>query len=112
LGKKIIWAGLGCCLVERNVFDSLTRPYFRKGGQLFDRNTNGKIILYGQAGGDGGEDFEFFQDIFSLGHEITQVPDMVAGHCKVMKHIGVVTPGKYVSQHDIMVADKISKPLK
>jgi hypothetical protein len=112
VGKEIIWAGLGCCLVKAEVFNRLEKPYFRKGGQLFDRDKNGKVHLYGLAGGDGGEDFEFFQDLRKIGIKVTQVPGMVAGHAKVMKQVGVITPGKYVTRHEIIVADKINRPLK
>lgn len=111
-GKEICWGGLGCTLVQAGVFNTLPYPYFRKGGMLFDRDKEGKIVLYGEGGGDGGEDFEFYQDLKKKGYEIKQVHGMVAGHAKVMKHVGVIEHGKYVKQHDIHVAQAIERPFK
>lgn len=111
-GKEIVWAGLGCTLVKTSVFDKLKRPYFRRGGQLFDRLRNGKKVLYGIAGGDGGEDFEFYTDLREAGFVIHQVKDMVAGHAKVMRHVGVVEQGKYIKQHEIVIEQSIEEPIK
>jgi hypothetical protein len=111
-GKKMLWAGLGCVLVGASVFEKLPKPYFRKGGQLFDRDKNGKVTLYGIAGGDGGEDYEFFHDLRENGIEYQMLHIVTAGHAKVMKHVGVVSPGKYVKQHDIHVAYEVVRPLK
>ncbi len=111
-GKTIAWAGLGCTLVDPAVFNKLTYPYFRKGGQFFDRDKEGKMVLYGEGNTDGGEDYEFFMDCRSVGYQVVQVPNMVAGHAKVMRHIGVVEHGKYVKQHEIHVANAIERPFK
>lgn len=111
-GKTILWAGLGCTLVQTDVFKKLQRPYFRRGGQMFDRLRNGKKILYGIAGGQAGEDYEFYSDCIKAGYTVTQVDGMVAGHAKIMRHVGIVEEGKYVKQHDIHIADKIERPIK
>jgi hypothetical protein len=111
-GKPIMWAGLGCTLVEVSVFEKLSRPYFRRGGQAFDRLRNGKKVLYGKADGFGGEDFEFYQDCIAQGFTVTQVEGVVAGHAKIMRHVGIVEDGKYIKQHDIHIADKIERPIK
>ena len=111
-GKEILWAGLGCTLVKVGVFAKLKRPYFRKGGQMFDRLRNGKKVLYGIAGGDGGEDYEFYTDCREQGYTVNQVPNMTAGHAKVMRHIGVIEQGKYVKQHDIVIENTIKEPIK
>lgn len=111
-GKTIAWGGLGCTLVEAQIFNKLTYPYFRKGGQYFDRDKEGKMVLYGKGDTDGGEDYEFYVDCKEAGYEISQVHGMVCGHAKVMKHIGVVEHGKYVKQHDIIIANAIEEPFK
>ena len=111
-GKEILWAGLGCTLVKVEVFSKLKRPYFRKGGQMFDRLRNGKKVLYGIAGGDGGEDYEFYTDCRDAGYVIHRIDGMTAGHAKVMRHVGVIEQGKYVKQHDIVIEDTIKEPIK
>lgn len=110
--SEILWAGLGCTLVKASVFEELKKPYFRSGGQLYDKLPNGRKILYGARVSHGGEDFEFYQDCRKLGIKLKQVDGMVAGHAKIMRHIGVLEEGKYAKQHDIHVADKIERPLK
>lgn len=111
-GKEILWAGLGCTLVKAELFEKLEKPYFRRGGQMFDRLRNGRKVLYGIAGGDGGEDYEFYQDCLSKGYVIHQVHGMTAGHAKVMRHVGVVEQGKYVKCHEIKIENVIEEPLK
>jgi hypothetical protein len=111
---KVIFSGLGCVRITREAIEKLGYPEweFRRGGQLFDRDENGKMILYGMSGGDGGEDFEFFLDAREKGLSIEQIPNMIAGHAKVMKHVGVVQPGKYLTVHDIHYATEVVKPVK
>ena len=109
---EVEWGGLGCVLTKAEVFKRISPPYFRKGGRLYERDKNGQVVYYGESGGDGGEDFEFFQDCKKLGMSIKQVPNMVAGHAKVMRHIGIVESGKYVKQHEIHIANEIKKPWK
>jgi hypothetical protein len=111
-GKKMLWAGLGCTLTKASVFDSLKKPFFRKGGQIFDRDKNGKIVLYGIGGGDGGEDYEFFFDCRAKGLTVDVVHGFIAGHAKVIKQVGVITSGKYVHQHEITINDQVDRPLK
>lgn len=111
-GKVIAWAGLGCTLVEAKVFNKFTYPYFRKGGQYFDRDKQGKMVLYGNGDTDGGEDYEFYFDCKKFGYQVEQVKDMVCGHAKIMRHIGVVEQGKYVKQHEIIIANAIEEPFK
>lgn len=111
-GRSIAWAGLGCALVDPAIFNKLRYPYFRKGGKLFDRGKEGELILYGEGGGDGGEDYEFYQDLKAQGYQVKQVEGMVAGHAKIMRHVGVVEQGKYLKQHDIHIANKIEAPFK
>lgn len=109
---EIYWAGLGCTLVKAEVFDRLKKPYFRSGGQMLHLLPNGRKVTYGVRVSHGGEDFEFYQDCRALGIKIQQVKGMVAGHAKIMRHVGVIEEGKYAKQHDIHVADKIERPLK
>lgn len=110
-GEELLFAGLGCVLVKADAQAKL--PPFRRGGRYMDVDKKGRKVLYGeQVNNDGGEDFEWFQDAKNAGLTIKMIPNLVAGHAKVMKHIGVITPGKYISQHDIHVADRIDKPLK
>jgi glycosyltransferase involved in cell wall biosynthesis len=111
---KVIFSGLGCVRITREAVLKLGYPEweFRKGGQLFDRDERGKMVLYGVAGGDGGEDFEFFMDAKEKGLTIEQIPNTYAGHAKIMRHVGVVQPGKYITTHDIHYAFEVEKPVK
>lgn len=110
---EILWAGLGCTLVKTGVFEKLERPYFRSGGAFYDQLRNGKKVLYGaRVNSAGGEDYEFFTDCRTLGYKVVAVPGMVAGHAKIMRHIGVMEQDKYVKQHDIFIADTIERPNK
>lgn len=112
--KEILWGGLGCTLVKREVFDKLKRPYFRRGGDIFDvvGKDKKKVFYKKSEGNHGGEDYEFFKDCRNAGMIIHQVEGMVCGHAKVMKHVGVVQPDKYISCHDIKIEDKIDRPWK
>lgn len=110
--KEISWAGLGCTLVTKKVIDSLDKPYFVSGGQYFDTIRGGKKVLYGKRLSHGGEDVEFFFALKEKGFDIHKVDGMIAGHAKILRHIGVVEQGKYAKQHDIHVADKIDRPFK
>lgn len=112
-GKKALWAGLGCTLVKASVFDDLEKPYFRSGGAFYDQLRDGKKVLYGaRIQSAGGEDYEFYTDCRKNGHELAVVPGMVAGHAKIMRHIGVLEQDKYVKQHDILIADEIERQAK
>lgn len=112
LRGEIMWAGLGCTLVEASVFDQFGEDPFRTGGQFFDVLPNGKKILYGVRQGSGGEDFEFYTDLREKGIEIAQVEGISCGHAKVLRHIGVIEEGKYAKQHDIHVSEGITRPHK
>lgn len=115
-GKELFFAGLGCVLVTHEAMAVVTELNdgitFRKGGRKFDRDANGKVIEYDVGSGHGGEDYEFFQDCRKLGLKVAVMHGYVAGHAKVMRHIGVITPDKYVSQHDISINSVIERPLK
>lgn len=113
-GKEIMWAGIGCALIKREVFETIKPQWFEVGGKMFLRKQKtGEIYYTGfvQSQG-GGEDFVFYQKAKEKGYKINLIEDMVCGHGKMMKHIGVLTPGKYVSQHDLKFNYKIDRPIK
>lgn len=112
-GETIAWAGLGCTLVRSDVFHRIAKPWFRLGGRPFERDKKGMLVFTGIVEDPkGGEDFEFFFDCHQQKMTIARVPDMIAEHGKIMRHIGVMTQGKYQSSHDIMYADSIERPGK
>ncbi len=109
-GKPIKWAGLGCALVKREVFEKMKTP-FQKLGQAFRRDDNGKMILE-QTDldlGGGGEDSYFFIEAQKLGFKVKQV-EGVCGHARFARIVGAFNEGKYQTQHKIVVNNVVEKP--
>lgn len=112
-GKPIKWAGLGCCLVKREVFEKMKKPWFVKLDQGFIRDSNGKMILDKtdlELGG-GGEDVYFFIEAQKLGFKVKQV-EGACGHARFARIVGAFTEGKYQMQHKIVVNNKVEKPYR
>lgn len=110
---EVLWGGLGCTLVKAEVFSKLEKPYFIPGGRRFNLLKGGKKQLMERRDyAEGGEDFEFYDACRKLGYKLRQVEGLVAGHAKIMHHVGVLEKGKYIKQHDVHIADVIERPLK
>jgi hypothetical protein len=112
--KPVAWAGLGCTLVKREVFDHMTAPYFRVTQHTFTRDDNGHITLNDdnvQLGG-GGEDTYFFVEARKKGFKITPIYDLQAGHARIKRAVLATQEGKYQMQHEIAVNGLIDKQYK
>lgn len=79
---KILWCGLGCTLITREVFDKLDKPWFRidKSYQLKENNEFEEINVPNKYGG---HDINFGLRVNELGMSIFQLPNMVCGHIKL-----------------------------
>lgn len=113
-GKPVAWAGLGCCLVRREVFENkLKKPWFKIMDRSFTRDDNGKIT-FRKAGvklNAGGEDVYFFKKAREAGIEIKQV-EGACGHARFARLVGAFQEGKYQSQHKIAINNNVERPYR
>lgn len=113
-GKPIAWAGLGCCLVKREVFEKLPKPWFKTLDKKMERDENGKLDLKGtdvKIGAGGGEDVYFFLEARKAGFTIKQV-EGTAGHARFTRLVGAFHAEKYFTQHKIAVNNNVEKPYR
>lgn len=112
-GKPIAWAGLGCCLIKREVFDKMEKPWFRLLDKAFLRDDNGKMNWKGEDVklGGGGEDSYFFLEAQKLGFKVKQV-EGVCGHARFARIVSAFQDGKYQMQHKIIVNNNVEKPYR
>lgn len=113
-GKPIVWAGLGCALVKRKVFEKLEKPWFEGLNKKLTRDDNGKLELEGtdiDLSTGGGEDVFFFLNARKAGMSIKQVPGS-CGHARFARIVGAFHEGKYKTQHKIIVNNNVEKPYK
>lgn len=80
---KVYWCGLGCTLIEREVFETLDKPWFRNDYSWKIKNMKTmdmeKINVPNKYGG---HDINFGMTLLENDIEIYQLPDMVGGHLK------------------------------
>lgn len=112
-GKEVAWAGLGCCLVKREVFEKLEKPLFKTSENMFSRDENGKITIGGEFkdGEGGGEDVYFMRAARKAGFEIKQA-DGTCGHARLIKTVQPLQRGKYKTSHKIAINNVIEQPFK
>ena len=112
--KDVAWAGLGCCLVRREVFEKLDKPWFRTFQKAFLRDDKGKITLKkdDEKLGGGGEDVYFFLEAKKAGFKVKAVQDMVCGHARLSRVVTAFADGKYNTQHRIVINNKVEKPYR
>ena len=113
-GKPVVWAGLGCCLIKREVFVKLDTPWFEKMNKKLERDDNGKLDLKGteiDLSAGGGEDVYFFMNAREKGLSIKQVPGS-CGHARFARIVGSFQEDKYSTQHKIIVNNNVEKPYK
>lgn len=113
-GKPVAWAGLGCTLVKREVFEKMQKPYYKVTQHTFTRDDNGHITLNDDdvKMGGGGEDTYFFVKARELGFKITPIYDLQAGHARLKRAVLATQDGKYSMQHEIAVNGLIEKQMK
>jgi hypothetical protein len=113
-GKPIAWAGLGCVLVKREVFEKLPKPWFKTLDKKMTRDENGKLDLQGtdvKIGAGGGEDVYFFLEARKAGFEIKQVKG-TCGHARFLRLVGAFNSDKYYTQHKIIINNNVEKPYR
>lgn len=91
---EILWCGLGCTLVKREVFERLQRPYFRTDKSL-SLNEDTYFQWIDKLNKYGGQDIWFFSQIREAGFKIQQV----TGECKHMKIDALGTAGVNNGRH-------------
>lgn len=111
--KPVAWAGLGCCLVKREVFEKLPKPLFKQLEVTFSRSDEGKITLNKDTNdfGGGGEDVYFMLEARKAGFEI-KATDLTAGHARLIRPVLALQEGKYKLQHKIQVNQFVERPFK
>lgn len=119
-GKKLAWAGLGCVLVRRHVFEEMQKPFFKSTEYKYVRKN--KIIHFSSEVGysedlrkefaGGGEDTHFYLEARRANAEIKSVPGMVATHLRTERIVSRMANSRYVSQHKITGNSRIDTPLQ
>lgn len=101
LTNEILWCGLGCTLVKREVFDKLEKPYFRtdKSLRLNDWKWIDNPMKYG------GQDIWFFTHAREAGYTLTQVE----GECQHLQLDSVATREINDGRHVISAKSTIQK---
>lgn len=84
---EILWCGLGCTLIKREVFDSLERPYFRSDKALLINNWPEVKWIDAGAQAYGLQDIWFFMQAREKGYTIKQAK----GECR---HLQLESLGK------------------
>jgi hypothetical protein len=69
-------AGMGCCLIERSVFERIRSPWFQ-----FSQNSDGTLF---------GEDLHFFEQAGRLGIKALAIPQVQCSHFRVVDLLDVV----------------------
>ncbi|MGB0716102.1 MAG: glycosyltransferase family 2 protein [Phycisphaerae bacterium] len=86
-------AGMGCCLIAREVLETMPYPWFR-----FDQGAGGQLT---------GEDIYFFEKAEGLGYKPVVIPDVQCGHMKTVDLMDVLRcywEASNRSQEDVKIA--------
>jgi hypothetical protein len=104
----ILYAGLGCTLIARRVFETLERPWFRSDTTfLIQRVANVmQLVPIDKPCAYGGQDIAFSQAVHAAGFTIGQVPGVTAGHCRV-EEMGA--PRTNAGTHRVSILDAIER---
>lgn len=104
---EILWCGLGCTLIRRNIFDAIEKPWFdiSYSWRIVSDNPF-KIEKVENLNKYGGHDINFFIKVRKAGYKIYQLPGFEAEHleCLALKK-GDYNQGVF----EIKAKDKISK---
>lgn len=84
---EILWCGLGCTVIKRQVFEALERPYFRTDMvlRLNDWTWQKLSEEYVKTKQYGGLDIWFCTKAKELGFKIGQVPEEEADHLRLVE---------------------------
>jgi hypothetical protein len=100
---EILWCGLGCTLINRNVFNNLDKPYFRSDIEL---RLNDWKWVKSPPDKYGGQDIYFCTKAREKGFKIVQVEGI---ECKHLKLESLGQPGLNNGLHKIVEKPKITK---
>lgn len=105
---EILWCGLGCTLIKREVFEALEKPYFRtdKVLRLNDMTWQDLPQSYIENKNYGGLDIWFCSKAREKGFKVVQVEGEEADHLQLL-NLG--EKGKNHGLHEIGPKPKISK---
>lgn len=103
--NEILWCGLGCTLVNAEVFKTLPKPYFRSDKQLLLNNWPEEQWIDAPHGNYGGQDIYFCVQARKAGYKI----DQAEGECKHLRLEALGTPEDNHGLHKIEQKPIISK---
>jgi hypothetical protein len=108
--KSVAWAGLGACLIRREVFEKISQPWFVCTQYSIRRSNSGQIGFFaGQKDSEqhsAGEDTYFFLQARKEGFKM-KVAKKIAEHCYIEQMVSPVANGRYQSSHKIVKRDHI-----
>jgi hypothetical protein len=108
--KTVAWAGLGACLIKREVFEKIKQPWFVCTQYSIRRSNNGQIGFFsGQKDGEqhsAGEDTYFFLQVRKEGFKM-KVAKKIAEHCYLEQVVSPVANARYQTTHKIVKRDHI-----
>jgi hypothetical protein len=111
--KSIAWAGLGCTLVKREVFEKMPSPWFVLTSYKIQRQ-DGKVCFYAsQKDGfthSAGEDTYFFLQARKLKFKSKAIKK-VSKHAHIEQAVSTVHNGRYQTSHKIVTRDKIEREM-
>jgi len=85
----VIYSGMGCMLVKREVFDKLESPYFRTVFIELKKDEKGFVTLIPRSNihseGYGGQDIYFCTTLVNSGFKINLLPNSKVGHMMLME---------------------------
>lgn len=105
LNEKILWAGTGCTLVRREVFEKIGYPYFEpmtywiKDGYIYEKHPEIKNTY-------GGHDIHFGLQCRELGFNIKEVKGQTCEHLELITR---GKPGENQGVHTIKIHKKIER---
>jgi len=103
---EILWCGLGCTLIDSRVIKAMSDPWFRTDKTVRITNLEKMEFVIDEKVPYkyGGHDILFGIEVREKGFKITQVPEMTAGHMKVIQE---GRSGFNKGTHQIEIVDKI-----
>lgn len=113
--KSIAWAGLGCTLVKREVFEKMPSPWFVLTSYRIRRADDGSLGFFaaqseGSNNPSAGEDTYFFLQARKLKFKVKSIKK-VSAHAHLESVVSTVHNNRYQSSHKIVTRDKIEREL-
>lgn len=103
-GDEILWCGLGCTLIKKEVFDKVSQPYFET-NYSWRIHTPFRLERISNPSKYGGQDINFFMKCRKQGIRIAQLEGFEAKHLRVNLERKQSNKGQY----EIKELPKITK---